>query len=150
MKVQNLLSLGRGAAVAATMTTVAAALVVQAPMAQAAGTAKALSCEAHFNHNPMLIKGGVGVSGFVSCEEKPTRFHVFLALEYKSRGANKWVNRAADETGEIPNVWYNILAYNTRCEDGAWRATLRIDVESGGKQASDDVESPPTIINCNQ
>ncbi|MEW1737491.1 hypothetical protein AB0346_16210 [Nocardia beijingensis] len=150
MKVQNLLSLGRGAAVAATMGTVAAALVVQAPMAQAAGTAKARSCEAHFNHNPMLIKGGVGVSGFVSCEEKPTRFHVFLALEYKSRGANKWVNRAADETGEIPNVWYNILAYNTRCEDGAWRATLRIDVESGGKQASDDVESPPTIINCNQ
>ncbi|MFF7942947.1 hypothetical protein ACFZC5_24815 [Nocardia gamkensis] len=150
MKIQNLLSPGRAAVVAATMATVAAALVVQAPLAQAAGTATALSCIAHFNHNPMLIKGGVGVSGFVSCEEKPTYFHVFLELGYKARGASKWVNRAADETSEIPNVWYNILAYNTQCEDGAWRATLRIDVESGGKQDSDGVESPPTIINCNQ
>lgn len=104
----------------------------------------------HLHYTACLTAALIFVQDEAGEPHKPTRFHVFLALEYKSRGANKWVNRAADETGEIPNVWYNILAYNTRCEDGAWRATLRIDVESGGKQASDDVESPPTIINRNQ
>ncbi|WP_159840089.1 hypothetical protein [Nocardia sp. CY41] len=122
MKIRNLLSSGRGATVAAAMAAVAVALVVQAPSAQAGETAEALSCIAHFNHDPMQIKGGIGVGGFVSCDEKPTRFHVILSLEYRARDG-KWVSRAADNNSDSPNPWYNILAYNTHCEDGAWSDT---------------------------
>ncbi|WP_043722121.1 hypothetical protein [Nocardia asiatica] len=147
MKVKSGLRSGRGATVAATMAAVAAALVVQAPMAQA-DTAKALSCKARFNHNPMQIKGGVGVGANVVCDEKPTAFHVWLSLQHRTRDG-KWIEQGADTSREIPNSWYNILAYTAHCEDRAWRAIVRIDVESGGKSVTDSVETPPTIINCN-
>jgi hypothetical protein len=147
VRIQNLLSAGRGAAIAATMASVAAALVVQAPLAQAAGTAKAGPCTAHFNHDPMEIRGGVGVGGYVSCEEDPASFHVWLSLQHRTR-EGKWVEMHSDQRSEIPSPWYNVLAYYAHCEDGAWRARLRIDVESGGKEVSDSVESQPTIVNC--
>ncbi len=149
MRIRNLLSSGRGVTVAATMAAVAVALVVQAPLAQAGETAKALSCKAHFNHDPMVIRGGVGVGGFVSCDETPTAFHVWMSLQYRTRGG-KWVEKHADARSEIPNSWYNVLAYSAHCEDGAYRALLRIDVASGGKEVSDSVETPPVIVNCNQ
>lgn len=148
MKIYDLLRPERGTTVVATMAAVAAALVVQAPLAQA-DTATALSCKARFNHNPMQIKGGVGVGAHVACDERPTAFHVWLSLQYRTRDG-KWVQQGADTSKEIPSSWYNVLAYTAPCEDGAWKAAVRIDVESGGKAVTDSVETSPTIVNCNQ
>ncbi|MFI9413171.1 hypothetical protein [Nocardia gamkensis] len=148
MRIQNLLSAGRGATAAATLAAVAVALVVQAPSAQARETASALGCDARFNHNPMLINGGVGVGAQVTCDIKPTSVRVMLLLEHRTRDG-KWVDMHSDHSSEIPNVWHNVVAYYAHCDDGAWRAKVTIDVKSGGKEASDSAETSPTIINCN-
>ncbi|MBB5915261.1 hypothetical protein BJY24_004128 [Nocardia transvalensis] len=138
-----------------TLAAACAAVLIGAATAATAPTAAAepySSCRFHFMpagepymHEPVSVITG----GFADCRatDTPEQFMVLVTLHYRLNG--QWVQRAAEQSDQIPNPRTNIATY-ARCEDGAWMGVADIWERLPGEphETHNTWRTPPVIIDC--